>query len=144
MRCVSSGRKAVSIESIEAMLQQATLRRQQLDSELRDLDLNPVRWLLRRLYQWPLARILEAEHEFLEFLSAIRRNPAQPQVPTAEADTYWHTFLLITPLYVLMCARVFGGKLLLHDPFHSFAAPRRRRMNFPAINPGHSTTPEGD
>jgi hypothetical protein len=107
--------------AIEAMLQQAILRRQQFDPELRDLDLNPVRYLLRRQYLWPLERILLAEHEFLQFLNAIRRNPDQPQVPTAAADVYWHTFLLVTALYVEMCDRVFGGKLLLHDPFHSFA-----------------------
>jgi hypothetical protein len=106
--------------SIETMLRQAILKRQRFAPELRDLDLNPVRYLLRRQYQWPLERILLAEDEFLEFLAAIRRNPTQPLVPTAEADLFWHSFLLIGPLYVSMCDRVFGGNLLLHDPFHSF------------------------
>jgi hypothetical protein len=106
--------------SIEALLQQATLMRQRFAPELRDLDLNPVRYLLRRQYHWSLERILTAEDEFLEFLAAIQRNPAQPQVPTAEADLFWHSLLLIGPLYVSLCDHVFGGKLLLHDPFHSF------------------------
>jgi hypothetical protein len=114
------GPRATERSSIEAMLQQANLRRRRFAPELRDLDLNPVRYLLRRQYHWPLERILIAEEEFLEFLAAIQRNPAQPQVPTAEADIFWHSLLLIGPLYVSVCDHVFGGKLLLHDPFHSF------------------------
>jgi hypothetical protein len=107
--------------SIETILQQASLRRHRFAPELRDLDLNPVRYLLRRQYQWPLERILRAEEEFLEFLATIRADPEKPQAPTAEADLFWHCFLLIGPLYVAVCDRLFGGKLLLHDPFHGFA-----------------------
>src|SRR5262249_6321178 len=107
--------------SIEAMLQQASLRRQRFAAELRDLDLNPVRYQLRRQYHWSLERILRAEDEFLEFLAAIQRDPELPRVPTAEADLFWHSLLLIGPLYMSVCDRVFGGRLLLHDPFHKFA-----------------------
>ncbi len=116
-----SSTRASERASIGLMLRQATLRRQRFAPELRDLDLNPVRYLLRRQHRWPLERILLAEDEFLEFLAAIRRDPAQPRVPTAEADLFWHCLLLIGPLYVSVCDRVFDGKLLLHDPFHGFA-----------------------
>jgi hypothetical protein len=117
--------RATERSSIEALLQQATLERQRFAPELRELDLNPVRYLLRRQYHWPLERILSAENEFLEFLAAIRCNPAQPLAPTAEADLFWHSLLLIGPLYVSVCDRVFGGKLLLHDPFHGFTRGSR-------------------
>jgi hypothetical protein len=112
--------RAAERSAIEALLQQASRRRQRFAPELRDLDLNPVRYLLRRQYHWPLTRILLAEDEFLEFLAAIRCSPEQPRVPTAAADFFWHSLLLIGPLYVSVCDRVFGGKLLLHDPFHGF------------------------
>jgi hypothetical protein len=102
------------------MLQQASLRRQRFPPELRELDLNPVRYLLRRQHQWPLERILRAEEEFLDFLLAVRGNPEQPLMPTAEADLFWHCLLLIGPLYMSICDHVFGGRLLLHDPFHGF------------------------
>lgn len=108
---------AAERSAIEVMLQQAILERRRFPPELRDLDLNPVRYLLRRQYHWPLERILRAEDEFLEFLAAIRRNPEQPLVPTAEADLFWHSLLLIGSLYVSVCDRVFDGRLLLHDPF---------------------------
>jgi hypothetical protein len=117
--------KSAERAQVEAMLQQALCRRQRFVPELRDLDLNPVRYLLRRQYHWPLARILLAEDEFLEFLAAILRDPATPRTPTAEADLFWHCFLLIGPLYVSVCDRVFGGKLLLHDPFHGFVRESR-------------------
>lgn len=115
-----SGTRATERSSIGAMLEEASRRRQRFAPELRNLDLNPVRYQLRRQYHWPLDRILRAEDEFLEFLAAIQRNPELPLVPTVEADLFWHSLLLIGPLYMSICERVFGGRILLHDPFHKF------------------------
>ena len=93
----------------------AAAKRSQLDADLRDLDLTPVRYQLA-LQGWTLARILAAETEFLTFLQSIRRDPTQPHAPTANADLYWHEAILITPFYHGICERHFG-RYLHHWPF---------------------------
>jgi hypothetical protein len=107
--------------TIAAVLERATERRQRLDAVLRDLDLNPARYLLRVRYGWQLHDILLAEDEFLDFLAAILRNPTRPLSPSQRADQFWHAVLMISQLDAQICDHVFDGKRLLHNPFHTFS-----------------------
>lgn len=87
-----------------------------LDADIRELNLVPVCFLLATSQKWPLDRIRRAELEYRLFLQMVRNNPRQTQVPSVDADEFWHGHLQCLELYVDDCQRLFG-RLLLHYPF---------------------------
>ncbi len=94
----------------------ATLDRWSLDDDIRELNLEPIAFLVALQERWGVERIDAAELEYRCFLQLARDFPDRPLAPSRDADTFWHCHVLTLGLYLEHCQKVFG-RPLLHWPF---------------------------
>ena len=93
-----------------------TLGRWTLDEEIRELNLEPIGFLVALTERWDVERIDAAELEYRCFLQLARDFPDRPLAPSRDVDIFWHCHVLTLGLYLEHCQKVFG-RPLLHWPF---------------------------
>lgn len=87
-----------------------------LDEDIRELNLEPIAFLVALTEDWDVERIDAAELEYRCFLQLARDFPDRPLVPSRDTDIFWHCHVLTLGLYLEHCQKVFG-RPLLHWPF---------------------------
>lgn len=87
-----------------------------LDEEIRELNLEPIAFLVALTERWDVERIDAAELEYRCFLQLARDFPDRLLAPSRDVDIFWHCHVLTLGLYLEHCQKVFG-RPLLHWPF---------------------------
>ena len=87
-----------------------------LDPDIRDLDLEPVAFLVALTEGWTLEKLDAVELEYRCWLQLVRDHACLPIVPGRDCDAFWHAHILTLGLYLEHCQQLFGGPLL-HWPF---------------------------
>ena len=96
--------------------------RRAFDPDIRDLDLEPISFLVAFEQFWPLPKVDAVEFEYRCFLQLVRDHPGEAIAPSRDCDLYWHAHILTLELYLQHCRRLFG-KPLLHYPFSGSLGP---------------------
>lgn len=115
--------------------------RDTLDADIRNLDLEPISFLVAFEQGWPLQKLDAIELEYRCFLQLVRDYPDDNIVPSRDCDLYWHAHILTLGLYLEHCAQLFGAPLL-HYPFsgvlgeEDFARQQARFLHCRALHTG--------